>query len=161
MRPIINSEKRIRQVSLSTVDALNTANVHIVLGSQDPTPTDPIEVAIGTVVKAIYIELWLLATSQQPATTIAIVYKIPSGAGVPSFAQMQDLNGYSNKKNIFETHQGLVGDANTNPVPFWRGWIKIPKGKQRIGLDDRISLNIASITEDIQFCGIAIYKAYN
>ncbi len=161
MRPVINSEKRIVQESLSSVNALSTAGTNFVDAVQDPTASDPREIAIGSVVKAVYVEIWVLATSQQPATFNVIICKKATGTISPNFTQHQNLNGWDGKKNILEMHQGLVGDANSNPVPFFRGWIKIPKGKQRFGLGDKMLFSIAAITEDVQWCGHFIYKVYN
>ncbi len=161
MKPVINSEKRIVQISLSNIAALATAGTNFVDAVQDPSATDPTQVAVGSVVKAVYVELWLLGSGQQPNTSSVIVCKKATGTVSPNFTQMQNLNGWEGKKNIFEMHQGLIGDANTNPSPFFRGWIKIPKGKQRFGLGDKMLFNIAAITEDMQFCGVIIFKVYN
>ena len=161
VRPIINSEKRIVQQTLSTAMMGVSTNEVIAVAEQAPTSTDPREVDIGTVIKAVYVELWVMATSQQPATITTCVIKVSNGGSGPSAGEMTDLNSYNSKKNIFEMHQGLIGDANTNPTPFYRGWIKIPKGKQRFGQGDRLILAIKSITDDTQYCGVYIYKAYN
>ena len=159
VRPAINSEKHIVQVSLTNVTALDvgTQNVCVAVASPGTSPT---EVRIGSVVKAVYIELWLLGAGQQPNTSATIIYKVENNPTPITFSEMQNLEAYTNKKNILEMHQGLVGDANTNPSPFYRGWIKIPKGKQRIGLGDAIKLTVSAITEDLQFCGVFIYKEY-
>ncbi len=162
MRPIIQSEKHLVQITLSSVTALDVATETIVNAVEDVTPGNPRHVAVGSLVKAVYIELWLLGTGQQPNTSTVIVEKVPGASRDTDIdaTEMGNLHGYFNKKNIFETHQGLIGDANTNPVPFYRGWIKIPKGKQRFGLGDRITLSIKAITEDVQYCAVFIFKAY-
>jgi len=137
------------------------ANDTICVVAQDPNATDPREIRIGSIVKAVYVEMWMMATSQQPATiTTAVSKQVDGGSGINA-TEFTDLNGYANKKNIFELHQGLIGDANTNPVPFFRGWIKIPKGKQRMGLGDAIVYSTKAISEDVQYCGVFIYKVYN
>ncbi len=158
---MVNSEKRIVQITLGHIAAMAQGSTNIVSARQDPTASDPREIKIGTIVKAVYLELWLLGDGQQPNTTSVWFYKLPSGVGVPTAGVIADMNGWDNKNNIFEAHQGLVGDANTNPVPFFRGWIKIPKGKQRMSIGDKIGFSILAITEGMQFCGLAIYKAYN
>ncbi len=138
-----------------TVVTRNIANA-----DQDPSPSSPSAVAVGTVVKAVYAEIWILGTSQQPATTTTVIMKNPGGDNIDA-TDFTDLNSYNQKNNIFEMHQGLVGDANANPVPFYRGWIKIPKGKQRLALGDALQFSLKCITEDVQWCGIFIFKAYN
>ncbi len=161
VKPMINSEKRIVQITLSNVTALAVGGQTVVNCVQDVNTADPTEVSPGTVVKAIYAELWLLGTGQQPNTSMVFFEKRPANAPVIDFAGAQNTNAYFNKKNILEMHQGLIGDANTNPVPFFRGWIKIPKGKQRFGLGDKFGFIVSAITEDVQFCGLIIFKAYN
>ncbi len=161
MKPVINSEKRIVQTTLTEVMAGAVGNINLINCVQDPTASAPQEIRAGTVVKAVYLEYWLLASSQQPSTQTLLIEKLSSGQVAVDTTQIANLNGYENKKNILETHQGLVGDANSNPIPVFRGWVKIPKGKQRFGFGDKLTLTLKSITEDTQLCGIAIFKAYN
>ncbi len=162
VRPIINSEKRIVQTSLTQVTAGNVANVTLAIAKQDPLATSPQDVKVGTSIKAIFVEYWFIGSAAQPPTVTATISKIPGGVPVPDALQMQDLNGWNNKKNILKTTQGFVGDSNTNPVPLFREWIKIPKGKQRFGISDRIVLSVkAIVTDDVEFCGVAVFKAYN
>ena len=161
VRPIINSEKRIVQITLTNIGAgANGTNV-FVEAVQDVIASNPTHVSIGSVVKAVYVEMWLLGDGQQPNTATTIIQKLPDTSASPTALEMADLNAYAGKKNILELHQGLLGDANTNPVPFYRGWIKIPKGKQRFGLGDRMSFTVKAITEGMQYCGVFIYKVYN
>ncbi len=161
VRPIINSEKRIVQITLTNVDESNQTNIVLVDVKQDPDNTAPNDVAVGTVIKAVYVELWVLATSQQPNTSTVILVKSPANTGTPTVGEFSNLNAWANKKNILQMHQGLIGDANTNPVPFFREWIPIPKGKQRFGLGDKLHLAIHAITDSVQVCGLVIFKAYN
>ncbi len=115
----------------------------------------------GASVKAIYIEMWILAGGQQPGSITMTVEKLPAGATAPNFTDMATLNSYKNKKNIFYTTQGVTGDANSNPIPFLRQWIKIPKGKQRMGLGDLIIATLSANVEDATHCGLIIYKSYS
>jgi len=161
MRPIINSEKRIVQLTLSTVMVGDTLGINLVAAVQDPGATNPLQVAAGTVVKAVYLEYWLLGTSAQPPTVTTVIEKSVSGSSSITSSEMTNINAYSNKKNILEMHQGIIGDANSNPIPFYRGWLKIPKGKQRFGLGDTLTFSVKSITEETQLCGLCIFKAYN
>ncbi len=78
-----------------------------------------------------------------------------------TLAQSQNLGAYPNKKNILYTTQGILADANDGgpTIPLIRGWIKIPKGKQRMGLDDRIVVNITAVGA-LRLCGISTFKEY-
>lgn len=121
------------------------------------------EVVEGSVVKAIFVELWLLcASSLAEGSFVLIVEKSQAGQGNPSFATMTTLDAYVNKKNILFTSQGLVAEGGVgNPTPVLRQWIKIPKGKQRFGINDKIRIHIAALGSlDISGCGMTIYKSY-
>ena len=135
---------------------VNTKNLAVGVSLPDSANS----VRVGATIKAVYVELWVLANSQQPASIILIVEKQPGNGQDINLVGITALHDYPNKKNIFYSTQGLVGDANTNPVPFLRQWIKIPKGKQRFGLTDRLQVTILSQTEDINICGLMIYKEY-
>ncbi len=135
-------------------------NVDIVVASQNPTRNVNTECAVGGVVKAVFVELWILGTDQTISSTVVSLEKIPSDGNMQTFAQSIDLHNYPNKNNIFKMSQGLVGDNSANPTPFFREWIAIPKGKQRMSLGDKIQLNISAITDDVDFCGLTIYKEY-
>ncbi len=104
--------------------------------------------------------MWLLAGSQQPGSFQLTLEKISSNAPDMTHNDSTLLHDYGNKKNILYTTQGLVGDANTNPSPLLRQWFKIPKGKQRFGLGDKLNLNLSSFAENITSCGVIIYKEY-
>ncbi len=158
MRPIVNTEKRIFQITLGTA-AVGGAALRIPIKCvQDPVASAPDEIPPGAVVKAAYVELWLLGDQQTVSTSSTIVYRTMGNSTAPTAAEMQDLNSWPGKKNILEMHQGLIGAADTNPVPFYRNWIKIPKGKQRFGIGDTLSISIKAISNDTEFCGVVIFK---
>jgi len=161
MRALVNSRKHIVQTTLNTVGNAAAFPIVLVEAKQGADESAAPEVSPGAVVKAVYLEYWLLAAMQQPSTMTMIVEKIENGAASATAGFMGQLHTYPNKKNILETHQGIIGDANSNPVPVFRGWIKIPKGKQRFGLGDRLVVSTRSITEDTTICGLAIFKSYS
>ena len=104
--------------------------------------------------------MWFQGEGMASGTSIAILEKLESGLADVTTADMLLLNNYGNKKNIFWTHQGLSSDQNTNAVPVIRGWVKIPKGKQRFGLDDAFKLQIQAQVDGVNICGLAIFKEY-
>ncbi len=161
MRAMINSQKHIVQVTLTTAMAANVANVNVVSVNQDGDTSLAQNVVVGTDIKAVFCEIWLLAASAQPTTVTWILYKTPADAGIITNTEMATLHTYPNKKNILQSGQGIVGDANSNPIPVIRQWIKIPKGKSRFGLGDKLRFSVRGITEDTEFCGQFIFKAYN
>ncbi len=162
MKPVINSEKHIIQITPSTVigpGAIGGANIATAV--QEPDGTNPNHVAVGTIIKAVYVEMWMIGGAQNIASTVTTVEKVPGGNIAQSYQDSITLHTYSNKKNILYTTQGLMGEQDSNPIPFIRMWIKIPKGKQRFGLGDILKLNISAITNTVEFCGMFIFKSYN
>ncbi len=162
MKAIINSVKHIVQTTLTTVQEqtmLNTPLVRVVTVE----PTTSVQVVVGAVIKAIYLEYWLLGESAQPCTATWTVEKLPNDGTAMTQTQGQSLHTYPNKKNILKTGQGVIGDSNSNPIPILSEWIKIPKGKQRFGQGDELLLNVSCIGEadnGLEICGVAIYKEY-
>ncbi len=164
MRPIIHSKKHIVQISQGTTGqgAVGTTNV---ITAQEAVSTTPDAVEVGATVKACYVEFWV---SQDSASIVGsytfVITKDPGGAQAPSTSEMAALHDYTNKKNILFTAQGLLTPNDGGQVPIVRGWYKIPKGKQRFGLGDRLRLTLRNNNAtaiDINFCGLAIYKEYS
>ncbi len=161
VRPVVHSTKHYHQITLSTV--LTVARNNEILASavalQDANTSN--EVVEGAIIKAVYFEMWLIGGSADEFFT-CIISKNPSGHGPPSFTEMTQLFTWDNKKNILFTAQGLASnDGVGNPIPVYRGWIKIPKSKQRFGLGDSLAFTIASRGADkITYCGFATYKEY-
>ncbi len=160
MRPIIHSKKHYVQNSLATVVAGTPLNLVLVkaLEAQASTPQDVEE---GATVKAIYIEAWLRAGSTTGSSGQLIVYKKTADTTNPSATDMAALHDWDNKKNILYTTMGLYNDQDTVATPALRQWIKIPKGKQRFGLSDKLQMTIFTPTIDLHHCGFAIYKEYS
>ncbi len=121
------------------------------------------EVVEGSVLKAVYVERWLNGDSSvEPGPSFVLIVEKSQSANVePSFTNMTTLDNYENKKNILYTTQGILSSNTGNPTPVVRQWIKIPKSKQRFGLQDKLRVVIAAIgAETLNGCGLTIYKSY-
>ncbi len=160
VRPMVHSEKHYRQNSLFTLTAGADTQLVIVDAVAVTDKTSSEEIEEGSSVKAVYIELWISTNDTSSGTFIAILEKIPSGAAAPTVANMALLNDYPNKKNVFYTTQGVNNPKAGVAIPVIKGWYKIPKGKQRFGLGDRLSITLFAQTGTIQACGFQIYKEY-
>ncbi len=163
MKSPINSRKHIVQHTQTIIPSGTTTSNVAVRALAIQNVDQAFEVVEGAVVKAIYIERWIAGnTGIEPSSSIVLtVEKNPAGGGSPTFTEMTTLDAYPNKKNILYTTQGLTASNTGNPIPFIRQWVKIPKGKQRFGLEDELLVTIANIgAEDISFCGVMIYKSY-
>ncbi len=160
IRPTINSEKHYRQVPVFTVTQTNIANSGAVSVGHSPDGNIATEVRVGAVVKAVYVEYWIIAEAMATCSFTIAVEKIVGDGDSMTALQGADLNAYPNKKNVLYVTQGIVGDQNTNTVPVIRQWIKIPKGKQRFGLGDTLVVNFLANVSDMQVCGLVVFKEY-
>ncbi len=145
-------------IALGTSLTLEIANVVAA-----PVSTNREDVAEGSMIKAIHFEYWLLGNGTEGQTTqfVMTIEKSSSNALAPTFADMLNLGGYANKKNILYTTQGLIGESlSSNAVPVIRDWLKIPRGKQRMGQEDRILITFATVDTPMNICGISTYKEY-
>ncbi len=157
----IQTEKHYVHTPIQTVTIGSIARSTIVRSVTVATKgANAFEVEEGSVVKAVYVEYWVTSDDATLSSGTASIEKVPSEATNMTFGQSQALGAYPNKKNLFEVHQGLFPSQTQNPQNIFRHWVKIPKGKQRMGLGDEIVLNISSINDGIKFCGFSTYKEY-
>ncbi len=128
----------------------------------DGTITNAEDVTEGSIVKAIYLEMWVKsgATAGNDTKFQFVFEKVPSGATPITFAQMNNLGAYPNKKNVFYVSQGVLGDLTTQAIPVVRNWFKIPKGKQRMGVGDLMIMSVSATGFDIDSCGFSTFKEY-
>ncbi len=120
------------------------------------------DVVEGAIIKAVYIELWFkgnAAAGTEDKFQMAIE-KVPAGAAPLSFTDMNTLAAYQNKKNVLYFTQGVVGDLTVQAIPVYRGWLMLPKGKQRFGFDDDLTISISTTGATANTCGFSTYKEY-
>ncbi len=159
MRPVINTRKHFVQFSLFNIAAGAMANHTIITSVVAPAVTSADQVREGSIISSVYVEMWLTSDDALPGTVIVTLEKLPGAANAFMVAgDAAGLNVYDDKKNILHTQMGLLGNDITYPMPAIKGWFKIPKGKQRFGLDDRLVLNIFAQSNGIDGCGFYIFK---
>lgn len=161
MKSPIVSRKHIVQWSLFTVGTVSVGSQTIAIGVDALAKNTPSECTEGSVIKAVYLELWF-ENSSNDGSAVCIVHKGTNAGNNPTYAQTIALDTWTGKKNILFTHQGLTAnDAVGNPIPIYRGWLKIPKSKQRFGLGDHLTIMIANTSlNDLNICGFSTYKEY-
>ncbi len=159
MKAVIHSVKHIVQSPISTISTGVRENILIAHAVESTAANAANEIEEGTIVKAVFVEMWL-ENQLGGGHSIIILEKVPTGGSGATFAEMGSLFSYSNKKNVLHTHEGLTAnDGVGNPLPIIRQWFKIPKGKQRFGLGDRLVLTISNPSSaDLNRCGMFIYK---
>ncbi len=163
MRPVLHSVKHYVQTSLATVVGSAILNTTLISAKEVADVTAAIDVVEGAIVKAVFVELWCRSGELAAGSFIFIIEKRPgigsgSSMNVTDMAALQD---YENKKNVLYVTQGLTNDVDSVAVPLFRGWIKIPKSKQRFGLKDKLTWSIfAQGAIDLHICGMTTYKEY-
>ena len=159
MRAIINSIKHyFHTPSTVIVSGAQLAIVLVNALAKGAARATAVSVEEGCIVKAVYLEYWIAGATALNTAAWCVV-KRPAGVVGPTAAQMANLGSYPNKKNIFHAGEGLV-PANGNTLSIYKGWIKIPKGKQRFGLGDLLQVNIAAVGTTVNVCGLTVYKEY-
>ncbi len=159
MRPVINTRKHIVQESLFTVASGAIRTSVIANAQQDVDVAVPAEVQVGSKISALYIEMWLTSDDATQGTAIVTLEKLPgAGSGTMTAVDSAALNIYDNKKNVLHTFMGLIGTNIQYPTAAIKGWFKIPKGKQRMGVEDRFILNIHGQSNGMQGCGFYLFK---
>ncbi len=145
--------------------AQSAVDTQIIVLAQEAVSTTPAAVEVGSSVKAVYVELWLgNASSTVVGSYTTILYKNPGGNASATSGSLAALHDYDNKKNILFTSQALVPPTDGGQVMVMKQWFKVPKGKQRMGLGDRIELvtrNNNATAVDINGCGLGLYKEYS
>ncbi len=161
MKAPIHSRKHYVQWTLSTALTVARNTEQIAKGVAVSAKDQPSEVEEGSVIKAVYIELWTLSSSSDGSEVVIICKDNSDGTG-PTYNESITLDVYNNKKEIFFVHQGLSSnDGITSPTIAFKGWIKIPKSKQRFGLGDTLNVIISNPSlNDLDYCGFATYKEY-
>lgn len=159
----INSIKHFVHHSPATVVAGAVTSIVLVNAVVAPAVATTADVIQGAIVKAVYIEVWIGGNTANATSSFNVtVEKRVANAPAMTFTQSVNLQSYPNKKNILYTTQGIIGPVSSGggTTPIIRDWIKIPKGKQRFGLNDEFVINLSNITNDMIACGIFIFKEY-
>ncbi len=164
MKSPIMSVKHYVHQTLLTVTSGTIRNVELAATVVAPATGASNQVQEGSVVKALWVEMWFINIGAAGSTTSfnLTIEKRPSSAAAMTFTNSTNLGSYLNKKNILYVTQGNIGATvvGSGAMPMFRQLIMIPKGKQRMGLGDDIVLNVNSVGADGQICGITTYKEY-
>ncbi len=160
MRPIINAIKHYFHTPAAVLTSGTSVAINIVSAiAEGATRSNAFDVYEGATVKAVYVEHWLSGVTIDKTGTWVIV-KLPASVAKPTTTEMANLGTYKNKKNILNSGQGLL-PTNGNVMNIYKGWIKIPKGKQRFGLGDKLQLVLSAVGTNVNHCGISTFKEYS
>ncbi len=160
----INSVKHYVHQTNTQISSGAASSLAVVDAVVAPATASAASVREGAVVKAVYIERWLWGSGSTGVDCqfALIVYKAPVGTDVITAAELLNLGAWENKKNILYSTQGVLGSGidGSQAVPVIRGWVLIPKGKQRFGLGDRLVVSMEPVGSAMQICGISTFKEY-
>ncbi len=158
----INAIKHYVQVENNQIATGAVRAFEIVSGVAQNAVAATDDVVEGSIVKAVFIEWWVksFAGAGEDTKFQLVVEKVPTSSASATFAEMNNLMPYANKKNILFFSQGVIGDLTTQSIPVVRNWFLIPKGKQRFGLGDRLVATLSATGATIQNCGFGTYKEY-
>jgi len=160
---IIHSKKHYVHLSNGSVASGAATTFDAVEAVVAPAVGDAQEVVEGSTIKAVHFELWVWGAGASGTDTqfTCAIEKVSAGQTPMTFTQSSNLGAYPNKKNIFWTSQGVIGGVDTQSIPIIRDWLLIPKGKQRFGLGDVLSVTITTLGASLQRCGLITYKEYS
>ncbi len=147
-------------LAVASAASINQTVVQAVVAPAQSADSAVVE---GAIIKAVFIEVWLKSNASAGTDTQFdfYIYKNPGGKNDMIIADALNAGAWDNKKNILFSSQGVLGDLTTQAIPVHRGWIKIPKGKQRFGLADKLNWFLTFTGDAGQVCGLATYKEYN
>ncbi len=163
MKPIINAIKHYVQLENASIASGARRSFQFVTAvDQNTAGTSTDQVLEGSIIKAVFVEVWMKSNSTAGTDNKfqVCVEKVPAGQASITFTQMNNMMAYPNKKNVFHFGQGVLGDLTTQSMPVLRQWFKIPKGKQRFGLDDVFVASMSATGAAFDSCGFSTYKEY-
>lgn len=165
MRPI-TAEKHYAVIGPTSTATGAVSNHTVVDAVSVDNKNGDTEVREGCSIKAVYFEFWVRDTNNPAGVSDSfdiMIEKSNSAIPNPNTVFMANPNSYPNKKNILYYTRGLANGANDPATPILRGWIKIPRSKQRFGLDDRLKIHFyyaGSSGSSLNLCGFCTYKEY-
>ncbi len=152
----INSRKNIvdsvlLSVAAGTVSAVNLATaVDDYTGAAATVPT-------GSTVKGIYLFVQIIPTT---GTSNVDWYMWKNTGGDLTPATPGATSGNSNRRHILHEEKGIPGNAADGAYPLtFKGVIKIPRGRQRMGEGDILQLRLRG-ADVYNTCVKCIYKFY-
>ena len=162
VRAMVHSVKHYVQFPIDQIGMGTSQSNRVMIAIVQTSANIANEISEGSTIKAVFFELWLQNEGTLSEFIVTISKNPEDGTG-PTFAEQASLFTYTNKKNVLYTTQGLTpNDGVSGPINVLRGWIKIPKSKQRFGLGDSLTLNISNVsTNDLVRCGFCTFKEYS
>ncbi len=149
----------------------NTVIQTTVTTVDNPVIANTSEVKTGSTVGSIFYSCYFLSEGGEVANEVPLVdfyfIKVPGDIWTTFATAELPIPGATgsatNKRHIFHTEKGLSGggDASLTGLPMiFKGVLRIPKGRMRMGFNDRIKV-CARTNFACKFCIQSIYKYYS
>jgi len=153
-RPIIHTRKEIVDTTLLGVAAATVSTVVVATVVANYTGTVG-TIETGSKIKWIYLFVQILPTAGT-ANVDFYVIKHPAGVANPVPGA---VGGTTGRKYVLHEEKGIPGNAADGAYPLtFKGVVKVPKGRQRFGEGDLMSVVLRG-TDIHNACVKCIYKS--
>ncbi len=112
---IVNSIKHYVQHENAVVGSAAVRTIEVIDTVGQAAVANANDVVEGAVIKAVFIEMWIKsgATAGNDTKFQLSIEKLPAGGTLNTFAGMNNMMAYLNKKNVLYFTQGVIGDLTT------------------------------------------------
>ncbi len=154
----INTLKHV--VDLQGGLGVNVQQEEILVDAEDNPvfATNPQQINTSSSVNAIFLNVQVAATS---TAALANVYMyVAKNPGNAITMPQANVVGKSNDRKHVLHQEMIMTEKNTTAIPrtLFKGVIRIPRGKQRFGIEDRLSIFLLSPGTTYDYCIQCIYK---
>ncbi len=161
MRPV----QRIKHVidSSATITAAVQLKTNLVKAVDAPTIAGRNEVITGSKVYGVYLKVVVASNQVTEAGAIPNVYLIvwKNPSNVITAPAPASVGNDDTKKFVIHQEMSMIqNQVSGNPTVLFNGVIKIPKGYQRFGPNDRLDIEFVCPQIDVSFCVQAHYKEF-
>ncbi len=160
VRPTINSQKHYIQNSIFSVASGGITPATLISAVNVVDKNLAHEVEEGSIIKAIYLEYWISCDDVVGGSCIVAIEKLMADSTGLEAGTIAGLDAYTNKKNVLQVFMGLTPQKDGFPMSVFKGWLKIPKSKQRFGLGDQLKIHFFAQSDGLIGCGFSTYKEY-
>ncbi len=139
---------------------VNTQAEEILVDATDApvAATNPQEIENTSSINAVFLNVQVAATSTAALANV-YMYVAKNPGNNLTMPNANAVGKSDNRRHVL--HQEMImTEKNTTAIPrtLFKGVIKIPRGKQRFGVDDRLSIFLLSPGTTYDYCIQCIYK---
>ncbi len=141
------------------------STVNLVATVDAPVVTNPTEVETGSRVNSLFLNVQVLSTAQTVLNNLYFMIYKNAGNNIPlsNIPEANKVGSSDFKTKVFHQEMSMLSDAaDSIPITMFKGVLKIPRHMQRMGINDRIDLQIftETVSNTQDFCIQSIYKEY-